>query len=154
MRRGRDEGQGMQRRRAVIAALGVAFGLAVAVQGDPFVPCVHARPGDAGLRVLVEATHRNAANTRSVQRALGLPETPLVGTPADVDEVAFCRCLHRRRSAALGEELARAMAWLEPSETERYQRWLFGLSPQRQREHTAFLFTSEALCFNESQPSR
>ena len=122
----------------VLAMTAALFGsLGAAASAGDFVPCRHNRAGDAGLRVLVEAVERSSATTLAVQQRLGRKPTPLQGSAADVDELAWCRCLHRKRAEALGEELAAAMAALDPREAEKYERWLFALTPERQREHGA-----------------
>ncbi len=134
------------------AALATCAGPEVA-RGEAFVACRTQRPGDAGLRVLVEAVERNSDNTRFMQRTLGWQPTPLHGSAADVDEIAWCKCVHRQRVEALGEPLAIAMA-VQDERAAAYQAWLGRLSPRQQREHTGFLFTSEARCFNASLRKR
>jgi hypothetical protein len=115
-----------------------------------FVPCEHNRPNDPGLRVLVQAVFNNDRNTQALQKMLGQPLTPVHGTVDDVDVLAWCRCVHARRVAVLGEELAVAMASPDPKLAEKYVSWLKSLDRQKQTEHTSFLFTTDAVCVNQS----
>lgn len=138
-----------------IGAIGLvalsALLLAGRSEAGDFVPCQHNAPDDRGLRILVQAVFDNDRNTQAVQQMLGQPLTPVRGSVDDVDLLAWCRCVHARRVAALGQELALAMASLDPKLSGKYTAWLVALDPQKQREHTSFLFTSEAVCVNESQ---
>ena len=131
---------------------GIVCTLASAAAADgAFVPCAHNRPGDPGLRMLIEAVYRSDLQTQAAQRRLGWPATPLQGKPEDVDELAFCRCVHRKRAEALGEELAFAMMALDPRQTAPYDRWLEALPAQARLEHGVFRDAVHAACFNESR---
>jgi hypothetical protein len=133
-----------------LVALAALFVAGRSNAGD-FVPCQRNTPDDPGLRILVQTVFNNDQNTQTVQRTLGQPLTPVRGSVDDADLLAWCRCVHGRRVAALGEELAVAMASLDPKLSGKYTAWLMALDPQEQREHTSFLFTSDAICVNESQ---
>lgn len=138
------------RARAGVLAL-LALAAAGAAAAEDFVACAHNKPGDAGLRVRVQAAFDNNPNTLALQRMLGRPETPVSGTADDVDLLAWCQCVHRRRVVELGEEIAVSMASLEPERAARYREWTMRLDPAGQRDHIAFLFTSEAVCIHESK---
>ena len=116
-----------------------------------FVPCQHNRPGDQGLRVLVEATYRNNQNTLMVQKALKRPETPIQGTPDQVDEIRWCQCVFKKKVQKLGQDLAISMSSLNPKITPLYEGWLKKLKPQEASAHSVDLWEIDATCFNESK---
>lgn len=138
-----------------IGAIGLvawaALLLALRSSAGDFVPCQHNKKDDPGLRARVQAVFANDQNTQTVQGMLGQPLTPVRGSVEDVDVLAWCRCVHARKVAALGEDLAVAMESLDPKLSGKYTTWLMSLDPQQQREHTSFLFTTDAVCVNESQ---
>jgi hypothetical protein len=132
---------------AVVAVVSLAP--AAPGRADAFVPCRYNRPGDAGLRVLVQAAIDNQPNTLAVQKLLGLPQTPVHATADQVDLVAWCRCVHQRWVRELGRDLAEAVGSLDSIGT--YRAWLDRLTPEQQRQHVAFTFTAEARCIDDSR---
>ena len=131
--------------------------LALLTLGAPRVlaaePCAGNKPGDRGLRILVESVFTANPNTLTIQRMYKVPETPVKGTAATVDELKWCKCVHRKKVERLGEDLAKSMSLstMDPKVTARYDAWLKDLPPLKAREHVLLLGEIEATCVNESQ---
>jgi hypothetical protein len=125
--------------------------LGLRAQAEAFQPCAHNTADDPGLRVLLEAVYANDANLRMVQRALGRSETPVQGSAAEVDLLAWCRCVHESRVSALGEQLAVDMTSLQPERAARYDAWFRALPPEKQREITVDRWAADATCVDASR---
>ncbi len=102
------------------------------------------------LNKLVEIVYLNNPTTLHIQQWTKSAQTPLDGSPNNVDQIKWCHCLFNKKAARFGVSIAEKLNDLDPKHLEKYDQWLKSFPEKEAGLNSVAISSLEAICYNEA----